>query len=436
MHRAGWVALSMLVGCGGSLPEPALDRLRQPTGLAPSPDGRWLFVTNGNWDLEERAGTLMVLDLVQLHAELAAGDCEAGDDVELACEEAPLVADALVLGDGLGNVAVDEPAGAGGPLRLLLPQRAPAAVVWVDVQGGGEPRLECGQTATTGCDDVHVLRTLAEDPTTGLPRDPARVVLDREGYRFAYVPHLLEATLSLVALDGERGPEITDIQGEFFAADPFDIGIAGGFGVAQRICDPADPPTASRDCTRPYLYSTHRYAPALRAFTVRPGEQQIDPGGNIGLDVANPGVVESQPFMADLAFEDPEQRASLLVLQTAPPTLARVDTTLDENGAPHNDVIGTVSLCENPNHLVVHRPEGAEPLALVTCFDDGLVAVVGLGSFRLLTTIEVGAGPNEIAIDVGRQQAYVADTRSDTISIISLDRASPSYLRRWATIGR
>ena len=53
---------------------------------------------------------------------------------------------------------------------------------------------------------------------------------------------------------------------------------------------------------------------------------------------------------------------------------------------------------DNPNVLAVHRPAGppdavtTEALALVTCSSAGRLAVVGLGSFRMLSSVPVGAG--------------------------------------------
>jgi hypothetical protein len=259
------------------------------------------------------------------------------------------------------------------------------------------------------------------------------VFVDQGGFRFAYVPHLIDGSLSLIDLDGEFGPELSAVEREFYRTATFeDLDVAGGFAVAQRGCDPADPPRASRDCSRPLLYSTHRFFPGMRSFTAAPGLEVVVPGGNIDLAALGSEVVESRPFMGDLEFESD---ASLLVVQTTPGGLARVDTSLDEDGNPRNTLLETVALCDNPNILELFAPENGEPLALVTCFGDGLLAVIGLGSFSVLQTIQLGAGANEIAVDSARAQAYVANTREDTISIVSLDPGDPAYLTEWARLG-
>jgi hypothetical protein len=440
---AGPVIVALAFGASGcsddDLPDPARGRLRQPTGLAVTPDGDRLIVTGGNWDGAEADGTVMVLRLDELHEGLESGACEgAGDgDPALVCADSPLILDGATVrpGSGVGNVVIDRPAGEAGLLRLLVPTRTPASVVWIDLAAGRDARLQCGQDDEGRCDDVHRVQASPFDEEERLARDPARIALDQEGYRFAYVPHLLGAQLSLIALDRDDGPELVDIDAEFFRVEPEEMEeLAGGFAVAQRACDPLDPPASTRDCTRPHLYATQRFFPGVRAFTVAPGLDLILPGGEIDVPALDPLAVDSRPYMADLAFEDPATGEDLLVVQTSPPALVRMDMRM-EDGSPRARVIDTVALCANPNVLAVHRPEDAPWLALVSCFGDGELAVVDLATFRVIRTIPVGQGANEIAIDAARAQAYVANTEDDTISIVSLDRLRPEYLTAWARIG-
>jgi hypothetical protein len=425
---------------------PDLDALRQPTGLAVSPSQPVLLVTNGNWDRVELDSTLVAIDLVALYTELGqpgeAGDrtrpCRrvAADDATIECDEAAFIdPEATVrLGTGAGNVAIDRPGGAEGPLRLLVPTRSPASITWIDVVAGSTgPRLDCGQDEQGICGDDH---RITSSPTVRLPGEPARVEVDEQGARFAYVPHLLGGALSLVALDGERGPELTDSEAEFFRTDPFeDEELAGGFGVASRACDPTRPSLESRDCERPLLYATQRYLPSLRQLTVAPGLDLILPGREIAVTALNPQVVLGRPFMGDLAFEDPAVGERLLVVQTTPPGLVRMDTSLGDDDSPVDRLLETVPLCDGPNVLAVHRPEGGEALALVTCGTAKRLAVVGLGSFRELASVPVGTGAYEVVIDAERQQAYVSNPGEDTISIVSLEPYSPRRFTEWARIG-
>jgi hypothetical protein len=445
--------VALVGGCaGGTKPDPDRTHLRQPTGLALTPDGRWLFVTGGNWDMVEAAGTLMAIDVVRVHQALAqtvggprsavtrARPCRtiADDDATIECDESVFIDSSrtVLLGDAVGNIAMDAPAGELGGLRLLVPQRQPAAVVWLDVFPGGDGvAIDCGEADDGVCAADHAI---ASDPDSGttLPGDPARVVIDDQGFRFAYVPHLIGGSLSLIDLDGEFGPELTDREDEFYREDAFGEGVRGGFSVASKACDPLQPARETQDCTRPLMYTTNRFLPAVREFAVWPGLQLIAPGVDNDLTPVGVEGIEPRPVMGDLAFEDPDEGDALLVVQTTPGALSRIDTSIDpELERPRNVLQATVPLCSNPNLLAVYRPEGEEGLALVSCFSDGLLAVVGLSTFSVLQSVAVGAGANEIAIDAARRQAYVANTRESTISIVSLDRRDPRFLTEWARLG-
>lgn len=425
---------------------PDLGVLRQPTGLAVSPSQPVLLVTNGNWDRAELSSTLVTVDLAALYRELArpgaAGDATrpcrrvAEDDPTIECDDAAFIepSASVRLPTGAGNIAMDRPSGPEGPLRLLVPTRSPASITWIDVLAGdAHPRLDCGQDEAQICGEDH---QITASPAARLPGEPARVEVDDQGARFAYVPHLLGGAMSLIALDGERGPELADSESEFFRVGPFtDEELAGGFAAAARACDPARPSVESRACERPFVYTTQRYLPTLREMTVAQGLDLVLPGREISAAGINPQVVEGRPFMGDLAFEDPAVGDRLLVVQTTPPGLVRLDTSLGDDDSPVDAIVGVVPLCDDPNVLAVHRPAGGEALALVTCATAARLAVVGLGSFRALASVPVGAGAYEVVIDEERQQAYVSNPAEDTISIVSLDPTSPLRFTEWARIG-
>lgn len=436
-------ALAMASACQldpGAVPD--LDALRQPTGLAVSPVQPLLLVTNGNWDRKQLDSTLVAVDLDALFSALArpgAGrSCRpvAADDATIECDPAAFIdAEQTVrLGTGAGNVAIDRPAGPDGPVRLLVPTRSPASITWIDVSmGDGEALFECGQDDASVCAEDHMIQA-SEDER--LPGEPARVSVDGQGARYAYVPHVLGGALSLIALDGQRGPELTDVQDEFFRDDPFeDEELAGGYGVASRACDPERPSQESRECERPLLYATQRYFPGIRELTVAPGLDLILPGREVSLSGINPQVVVGRPFMGDLAFEDPAVGDRLLVVQTTPPGLMRVDTSLGEDDRPVDEILAVVPLCDEPNGLAVHRPEGGDALALVTCAGEGRLAVVSLGAFREIASVRVGKGAFEVVVDAERQQAYVSNPGEDTVSIVSLDPRSRLRFTEWARIG-
>lgn len=461
-RRRAWVIATVsgvaslaLVACTPDPDVAPIDALDLPTGLAESPDGRWLFVTNGNWDRSSSASSLIALDLDALEAGVgqprAAGaeldgdrPCRvhADDPDRVECAVAPLLDRELGvrLPSGAGNIAIDRPAGDDGPLRLLIPTRIEPTVAWVDVFGPGfgagpsEPlRFQCGQNERRHCDSDH---------HRSVEGDPARLTVDDHGFRFAYLPHLLGRRLTLLALDGPHGPEVVDVEAEFFREDGlFETGLGGGFAVAQRACDldAGNVPDASRDCARPVLFASQRFWWGVRQFQVAPGLDLVVRGGESTVLGPNLEAAEPKPLMGGLAFEDAEQGDRLLIVHTTPPALTRLDTSLDADGEPVVDVVDTVGLCTNPNVVVVHRPDlvGAlgPRLAAVSCYGSDQVAIVDLGVFTVVATVDVGDGPNELLIDAGRQWLLVANTAESTVSIIELDAGSVGYLREIATVG-
>lgn len=465
MTRRGigrWViALAVLLACNSGEPTPPeLQALRLPTGALLTPDGAWLMVTNSNLDQREDASTLVAIDLKLLDEALlvtpllpdatpsAAHPCRRTADDDVApreCETRWLIArkHALRLPSGAGNIALDRPSGTDAPLRLLIPSAIAQTITWVDVVPAGDGlRLQCGQIGGGDCDPDHVLEYLGNRPEQArLPPDPARIFIGNGGFRYAYLPHLKgvkdgESAITLIALDAEYGPKITDVESDFYRSDPVNGNtFAGGFAVAERACDPADPPIDTRGCTRPMLYTTHRFWPGLRMFTVFTGRDTIIPGDDALLVGVNPTQSADRPFMADLAFEDPEKGERLLVVHTTPPSLSLVDTRLDDDKKPINRQIATVSLCRNPNVMAIHRPVVGERLALISCYSDDQVAVVGLGAFQVISTIEVDDGPNELVVDEARRRLFVVNTLASSVDIVELDRLSPDYLRVVARVG-
>jgi hypothetical protein len=430
-----------------------IDALLQPTGLAQTPNGRWLFVSNGNWDRSRASSSLVAVDLDALTEGLAsalargqaldaAHPCrEHAQDDRIECDPKLLIDPELGvrLPSGAGNIAIDRPDGELGPLRLLLPTRLDPGLTWIDVFGGGlgddgELRLDCGQAEDRFCDRVHRL--------ADVPAEPARVSVDELGFRYAYLPHLLGRRLSLISLDSERGPEIVDVAEEFFHEDElFDSGLGGGFAVVQRACDldSGNVPAASLGCVRPYLFASQRFWPGIRSFRVAPGLDVIVSGGEAMLQGANVEAADPRPLTGGMAFEDPEQGERLLVVHTTPPALTRIDMSLDADGNPRLQLLTSVSLCGNPNLVSVYRPsldgDPGPALALVSCYGSDQLAVVDLGLFIVIATIDLGDGSNELLIDEARNWLFVANTAESSISIVDLDVGQPSYLREIATLG-
>jgi len=448
--------ISIALSCGGDDSGTA-GPLRLPTGAALSPDGGWLFVANSDLDRRSGASTLLALDLAAVDASLQdpsppgasfSADRRCRDSavqtgvVECDVEGFIDTSATISLPVGAGNIVVDRPFGADGISRLLIPSSVDATITWIDAEitpkGEGKTTLElrCGQDRNGACDEPHTLTHRFNDPeSTRLPNDGVRLSLASGGYRYAYLPHLTGSAMTLIDLSGDGGPEISDIEGDFFNTDPYtETEYAGGFAVAQRPCDPAKPPTLSLECTRPALIGSHRFWPGIRQFTVATAADVLLGNNNRGFQESNPATAEDLPYMADLAFED-ETGDRMLLVSTTPPALLRIDTRLDDGGEPSLTAIDTVGLCRNPNILAVDHPPTGEALAYVSCYSDDQIAVVGLGSFRLVKTIDVGEGPNELVIDAERRRLYVVETLGHSVAMIDTDASSSRYLEVTARIG-
>ncbi len=445
-HRCTTAALLglCLTGCGQDpVQSSAVDELRQPSGLALLPGGRWLAVTNGNWDLRRTSATLVLMDLEALDEGLAAPrevaarldrnrPCRRVPERQaLECDPAALIeADATVrLLDGAGNVAVDLESGGEGGARLLVPTRIDASLTWIDAieVDGDAPRLDCGQGPNRRCDEEHEVFVDTE---------PSRVTVDDQGNRFAYLPHLLERRLSLITLDGSFGPEISDVQEEFFDVDPLhDTGLGGGFAVASRACTEGNAPSNTVDCTRPYLYASQRFWFGVRKFRVAPGLDVVLNGGSTAVTGVNVDSAIERPLMGDLKFLDPADGRDLLIVHTTPPGLTRVDTSLGSDGIPVDVTRQSVPVCENPNLLELHRPDDGPWLAFISCYSADEVAVIDLSTWTAIATLALGDGPNEMLVDEMRRRLYVANVLEHSISVVDLRRDSPRFLRELAVIG-
>ncbi|MEZ4384429.1 MAG: hypothetical protein R3A79_24080 [Nannocystaceae bacterium] len=452
------LGLVAAASCGDE-PADALagDELRLPTGAALSPDGAWLFVSNSNLDRRDAAGSLVALDVRALDEALAA-PADPGASFSAAtcrhsavhpgvreCDAAALIdpARTLRLPTGAGNIIVDRPfadapawGSEGGVARLMVASNVDRAITWIDaeIDAAGALELRCGQDLGGRCDDHHTLTHRFNDrDSTALPGDAARLRLS-PAFRYAYLPHMTGSQMTLVDLRGAGGPEISDIEGDFYRTDPYaETEYAGGFAVAERPCDPAAPSALSLSCTRPHLFTSHRFWPGLRQFTVATGADVVLGRNDRGFIDTNAGVVDDLPYMADLAFED-DAGERLLLVSTTPAALLRVDASLDDEGEPRLEPIATVGLCRDPNVLAVDRPPGGEALAFVSCFADDKVAVVELGALRVVETLELGDGPNELVVDDARRRLYVVETLGHAIAVVDLERTSPRYLEVVARI--
>ena len=330
LHRVSpWAAAGLLVvaACGdlnlGVLPpnnqlffpSSVLVDTRAPPGEAP----KWLFVVNGNSDLNFNAGTVLAVNLDRFWdawfdptAEMVDPYCSSpqrcvqptGADVDdqfpcrrnalfpqvVECHEAPFVDRSVHIGSNATTLAASTEDRGGEPgLRLWIPVRGDPSVTFIDVEGQWNevPTFSCGQDPNAvddnRCAGQHRLTHLRNDSQSfRLPREPFNIFISPDpDVRLAYVAHTAGGFLSLIDMDGlpgETRPAIVD-EAQVFNFEGASARGPGGYGLAQRPCfqagegplgaaDPeANVPEITNACERPLIYGSLRFFPLLASFT-------------------------------------------------------------------------------------------------------------------------------------------------------------------------
>lgn len=423
------LALVVLEGCGPQAPKvPDLSILRLPTATLVDPQGRGVFITQGNWDRQDDYSALLGFSKAPIDARWdnpGAEGCWVVDDAVPRCDIRPFLLPGArrLIPSGAGNIVYDQrPSVPKG--RLLVPTRHRSAVVWMDLVGQGDTfRLECGQGVGLTCHNDHILDAVAPEPS--------RLYLDQQGFDFAYLPHLLETRLSLLSLTGPDGPTLVDQENRFFSGIKVnERNFGGGLGLAQIPCDPQRSymPRAARACSRPYLYGGQRFLYGLRPFSVAPGRKVILSGSPIELQ----GHAEQDkpktgwPTMGAMwVGPGPE----LFVVQHEPPLLLRLSLKLDKNQEPENRVLDALPLCNGADLMQSFDGPAGGPRLALACPRDAEVWVVDPQVMRLTGRVEVGRGANEIWYEVGKKRLWVTNTLDASVSLVDVDPSSSRYLQ-------
>ncbi len=370
---------------------------------------------------------------------------------------------------------------------ILTPINGDPSVTYAYLRGGLEDddiRLECGQGEGSGradprvCSDDFRIRFYRNDPDAlKLPREltTMRVVTDPHN-PLAFITHRAASAVTLLKLDGLRGgqdvgdwqdpygpvpespeivsdrqaPAIVDYEGVFAQAG------GGGFGLAERPCDPEDPPAASRECTRPLLYAMFRRTTNLARLTstsVDPSElggersclvEGATPEGNEvdcdpkidGLSLVSAGGLNDLTG-GGVSFADIEFSVSgeeLFVVQSAPGALIRMNTGVDALGDTIDEPNALVELCDRPSSLTIYN-DGSARYGLTTCYRSASVFIVDLDTMSVVTQLRAGTGPNRLIPDLAREVVYVANTLDATISVIDMSRTRPTRFSEVARLG-
>lgn len=447
--RLGLVFCALAMGCTASAEDvsPPDRTLYFPTGVAVSPDGNQLFVTNANSELRYDSGSVAVVDLATVDKIVAdwtaqgtippddpsiaefrdddgRGDCYQDPDhtETLICEEALFMAGGT--GARIGNFATSigvQDTG-GGNLRMIIPTRGDPSVAWVDFSGG---KLSCNENKQSFelCDDTHRLSYLHNDPDLAyLPEEPFDVSVDStNGY--AMVTHLTTGDVTLIDSPADGIATIADVAVGIFEASQL-TGLRGATGIAIR-------PSAKGDIA----YVGSRTEDRIQTFTVGRPVNDVDPyliaGNYFFLDSVGANAGGSSDTRG-MTFSPDGNR--MYLINRNPPTLQVYDTSLKDTGFPANEGIGATDICRQASTLT-SIDSGDGERVYITCFSDGQLYIVDpRGQSNVEDILTVGRGPYAVA--AAKQKVYVTNFLEDTISVIDVAPGSPTHNRVVLRIGK
>lgn len=230
-------------------PAPPKEGLYFPTGLAFSPGGKALFITNSDFDLQYKAGTVQVLDAERLRKLIPrapkvpaiepGGALPTSADLRIDCAKYGLEpntsSDALLYPSPCKPIDISAPPDGQGSLikntveigafatgayvirrepdsdddktrevRLLIPVRGDPSLTWLsiddDSDGGGQSfRMDCGQSGSENrCADAFLAGTDASSNTRRLtiPSEPTDLAVSERGDT-VILSHQTSGTVSL-----------------------------------------------------------------------------------------------------------------------------------------------------------------------------------------------------------------------------------------------
>ena len=219
-HALAWLAGAFIVATLGSTaasgcyatdkgPEPPPSSLYFPTGIAVSPGGTALYITNSDFDLQYTGGTVQAVDLARLRTLLPRPaenrDCAAyglgqASVQDRALRPGPCAAiDLDAPSDGKGSLVkasvkigafaseaevVVRPSSQGiAGARLLVPVRGDPSLTWFDIDDDRtEPQtflLDCAASGKDGCGETHKAGTNPTDNSRALtmPSEPIGIAV-------------------------------------------------------------------------------------------------------------------------------------------------------------------------------------------------------------------------------------------------------------------
>ncbi|MBI5499429.1 MAG: hypothetical protein HY907_04245 [Deltaproteobacteria bacterium] len=432
---AASAAAAALAGCFGSGGiDPPGHRFFYPTGLALSPGGRYLLVANSNFDLRYNSGTVDVIDLAVVDAEIESclGRCRGPrDEAQFFAgydPAAPTLDErnesagrhTVIIGSQVTDLAI-----APDGRRAYAAVRGNASLTWFDLDedaASGARVLSCFGDPSPGlrrCDGGH---EVIRNGDLWLPTEPYALLVDRD---WVFTGHVDSGDVAVFDVREGGDPSLVRV------LDVFPEGV-NGFARQPRLDDPGTPRDESQDPAWYWLvsrYSTRLYPFLMSMESRQAGEgPAVSTGPSIAVDSNDPGTDSRS-----LAFSPDGTRA--FVANREPPSVVVLDTTLREDGSVDGSTLATLDLGGGPSRLVMLPLADGEYVVLVVCFDAEEVFVIDPDLLAVVDVFRTGMGPHAIVPDPARGRAYLGNFGESTVWVLDFTPGGADFARTVLEIG-
>jgi hypothetical protein len=427
------------------IPPPLTDRggpqFHYPIAGAISPDARFLYVVNSDFNLEFSGAHVHVVHLDGVRQAIAAQQ-RATD---------PVLNESQFIGrNGFDTAALPEPSqgstvrinpfatgaalrpldATGNRSRLYITVRGDGTLSWIDTTADGADLL-CGQQARGElCDEIHRPGHDPERNPRGLVMPPLPTSLHAGNDGFVTVTHqeFPRARVSLFYDPGANGPALVH-----WVAD-----LSPNLSALLRV---NEPPRGSTTSEQPHWYALSRFEPfvnhvrgvadADRSFLFLSHATQLE---GVASDVGIRGIARD-PCDPNRAFATARPRPADTVggLTRSGDQLLALDLTDAENPR----VIDVLGLPPGPSNLLAipyggHCSEGTR--VYVVMFDARKIYVVDPKDWQEVAQVRTQAGPHTLLADPllatgdpAHQLLYLLDFSAMVVEVIDVNPASPSY---------
>lgn len=391
--------------------------LYYPIGIAPHPDGRYLFVANAGFDRRYNAGTVSVYDTATrtFPPDLA---------VSIGLFAGDLVA---------GRTPPKTEGGTPGPVQLFVATRDRSELwrVVVSETEGEITGLTAAATRDFGGDDMSP--------------EPYGLALDPDG-RGLTVTHTGDGTVSRYSTRASAWETVVPETG---AAAPFRCASPVRDGATVVARHPVNGWWFVSDRFSNFMKMVAEVSDAAAGVDPRDGPCRLVSNGVFRVESVNP---DSRSRGVAFNRDGSQMFVAHYTIGSSGGAVRVFDTTVAPSGRPANRLIKAIGLGARPNLIRVAgcRPDLCPPetdpaslaakgqgLVYVTAFHTDELFVIDPSSLTVIARIPMPDGPHDIVFMLdaaGRMRGYVTNFNDNSLSVLDLEPDSPGRFTVSATI--